>query len=178
MLTLLYFSKISETNQCGSGSETQLFSLQICGFAIWELGYQGNLRVWDLQNEPKNSRLCGFAICGLTPLTNTIYQQLELTEAPSWAAPAWAAGAAHPSQFLSQWQYRSCTSPPLNLGKMPVRANPPAFGLCGYFIFHSLIRSFLIYSKDSEVFTHDDRIDYSRSYSTVSKLPSLPVLTR
>jgi hypothetical protein len=66
MLTLLYFSKISETNQCGSGSETQLFSLQICGIAIFGLGNPGNLRVWDLQSEPKNSRICGFSICGLT----------------------------------------------------------------------------------------------------------------
>jgi len=53
------------------------------------------------------------AICDFCVSTNAIYQQLELTVSRSWAAPARAAGAAHPSQFLPQWQYRSCTSPPV-----------------------------------------------------------------
>ncbi len=37
--------KVLEATQRGSGSETQDFSLQICGFAICGLGHRGNLRI-------------------------------------------------------------------------------------------------------------------------------------
>jgi hypothetical protein len=62
-----------EANQCGSGSETMLLSLQICGFAIFGLGHQANLRICDLRiNHYKfadlrlanwhTSEICGFVI--------------------------------------------------------------------------------------------------------------------
>jgi hypothetical protein len=55
--------KMLEANQCGSGSEIQLFSFQICGFAICGLGQQENLQICDLRTwTPRNF---GFAICGL-----------------------------------------------------------------------------------------------------------------
>jgi hypothetical protein len=73
--------KILKGNQCGSGSETLLFPVQICGFAIYGLIIT-NLRICNLQtdtpqkfadlrllNDPKNFRsgdLRSWAICGLT----------------------------------------------------------------------------------------------------------------
>jgi hypothetical protein len=39
------------------------YSLQICGFAIFRLGHQGTLQIWDLW-------ISGFAICGLAHLRN------------------------------------------------------------------------------------------------------------
>jgi hypothetical protein len=59
--------------QWRSGSETLLFFLQICGFAICGQGHLGNMRICDLQiNYSKfedlrfadwhTSEICGFAI--------------------------------------------------------------------------------------------------------------------
>jgi hypothetical protein len=38
-------NKVLETNQCGSRSETLVFTLQICGLAICGLGHKGILQI-------------------------------------------------------------------------------------------------------------------------------------
>jgi hypothetical protein len=67
---LAWVKNILEANQCGFGSETLLFSVLMCGFAICGLIFT-NLRICGLrigtpkkfvdlrlQNEPKNLRIC------------------------------------------------------------------------------------------------------------------------
>ncbi len=49
-LKYTYVGKKYEANQCGSGSKTLLFSLQICEFVICGLGHQGNLWICKLIN--------------------------------------------------------------------------------------------------------------------------------
>jgi hypothetical protein len=62
-----------DTNQCGSGSETLFFSMQICGFAICGQGQQGNVQICDLRSNHykftdlrfadwHTSEICGLAI--------------------------------------------------------------------------------------------------------------------
>jgi hypothetical protein len=60
-----------------TGSETLLFSLQICGFAICGLIQQGNWRTYVLRINNYKFADCGFSICGLAHFRNLRFAKAE-----------------------------------------------------------------------------------------------------
>jgi hypothetical protein len=57
-----YLAKTRSIPMCVWIRNTDFFSLQICGFVFGGLGHQGNLQICYCG---MNTRICGFAMCGL-----------------------------------------------------------------------------------------------------------------
>jgi hypothetical protein len=60
-----------------TGSETLLFFLQICGFAICGLIHQGNLRTCVLRINNYKFADCEYSICGLAHFRNLRFAKAE-----------------------------------------------------------------------------------------------------